>query len=199
MKFDMSNKAQILKTFNVRSDTKEFIGQSDCYIPAHTGLPANCTLTPPPEIPGGSVAVYNGEQDNWKIIEDHRGQVVFSTKTGESQVITVLGPLPHDTVSTGPTEQYMKWDGSKWVHDAEAEKAAFQAKAESQRQYLLSVANSTTADWRTELQLEVISDVDKASLIEWMAYIKDLKKLDFTEVNDEAGYEVIEWPPKPDL
>lgn len=197
MKFDMSNKAQTVKTFNVRSDTKEFIGQSDCYIPAHTGLPANCTLTPPPEIPVGSVAVYDGEQDNWKIIEDHRGQIVFSTKTGESQVITVLGPLPLDTVSTGPTEQYMKWDGSEWVHDAEAEKAAFQAQAESQRQYLLSAANSTIADWRTELQLEVITDDDRASLIKWMAYIKDLKAMDLGEIFDIAGYEAIYWPQTP--
>lgn len=197
MKFDMSNKAQTLKTFNVRSDTKEFIGYSDCYIPAHTGLPANSTLTPPPKIPGGSVAVYDGEQDSWKIIEDHRGQIVFSTKTGESQVITVLGPLPHDTVSTGPTEQYMKWDGTEWVHDAEAEKAAFQAKAESQRQYLLSVANSTIADWRTELQLEVITGDDRAGLIKWMAYIKDLKTLDLSKIFDEAGYDAIDWPLTP--
>lgn len=197
MKFEMSNKPQTLKVYNIRSDTLEFIGKSDCYIPAHTGLPANCMLTPPPEIPVASVAVYDGEQDKWKIIEDHRGQIVFSTKTGESQVITVLGPLPPDTVSTGPTEQYMKWDGSEWVHDAEAEKAAFQAKAESQRQYLLSVANSTIADWRTELQLEVITDDDRASLIKWMAYIKDLKAMDLGEIFDEAGYDVIGWPDKP--
>ena len=91
----------------------------------------------------------------------------------------------------------MKWDGSEWVHDAEAEKAAFQTKAESQRQYLLSVANSTIADWRTELQLEVITDDDRASLIKWMAYIKDLKAMDLGEIFDIAGYEVIDWPQTP--
>ncbi len=197
MKFEMSNKAQNIKIYNLRSDTKEFIGKGDCYIPAHTGLPANCSLTPPPEIPVGMAAVYDADLDDWKIIEDHRGEIVFSTKTGESQLITALGPLPADTVSTGPTELYMKWDGSEWVHDAEAEKAAFQAKAESQRQYLLSVANNTIADWRTELQLEIITDDDKASLIEWMAYIKDLKKMDFSEINDGAGYDAIEWTPTP--
>lgn len=194
MKFKMSNKAQSVKIYNLRSDTREFIGKSDCYIPAHTGLPANCSLTPPPEIPGGNVAVYDVEQDSWRLVEDHRGSIVYSTKTGESQVITALGPLPFDTVSTGPTEQYMKWDGSEWVHDAEAEKAAFQAKAESQRQYLLSVANSTIADWRTELQLEVITDDDKASLIEWMAYIKELKMMDLSEIYNKSEYEKIDWP-----
>ncbi|HED1540724.1 TPA: tail fiber assembly protein [Kluyvera cryocrescens] len=197
MKFEMSNKAQSVKVYNIRSDTKEFIGKSDCYIPAYTGLPANCSLTPPPEITSGNVAVYDGEYDNWKLVEDHRGEIVFSTKTGESLVITTLGPLPDDTVSEGPTEQYMKWDGTEWVHDAEAEKAAFQAKAESHRQYLLSVANSTIADWRTELQLEVITDDDRASLIKWMAYIKGLKMMDLSEVHDEAGYDAIDWPQNP--
>ncbi|WP_240116270.1 tail fiber assembly protein [Erwinia endophytica] len=74
----------------------------------------------------------------------------------------------------------------------------WQLKAESQRQNLLSEANGTIADWRTELQLEVISDDDKASLIQWMAYIKALKVLDFTGVTDEMIYKTIAWPDKPE-
>lgn len=73
----------------------------------------------------------------------------------------------------------------------------WKAKAESQRQSLLTSANTTIADWRTELQLDVISDEDKASLIKWMAYIKVLKALDFASVTDEAEYKAIEWPGKP--
>jgi|AGFT01.1.fsa_nt_gi Caudovirales tail fibre assembly protein. len=72
------------------------------------------------------------------------------------------------------------------------------ARAESQRQNLLTAADDTIADWRTELQLDVISDDDKASLIKWMAYIKALKRLDLTSVTDEAGYNAIEWPDKPE-
>lgn len=71
-------------------------------------------------------------------------------------------------------------------------------KAESQRQNLLTAADDTIADWRTELQLDVISEDDKASLIKWMAYIKALKALDFSGVMDEAGYKAIEWPDKPE-
>lgn len=73
----------------------------------------------------------------------------------------------------------------------------WKAKAESQRQSLLTSANATIADWRTELQLDVISDEDKASLIKWMAYIRVLKVLDLTNVKDEAGYKAIAWPEQP--
>jgi len=71
-------------------------------------------------------------------------------------------------------------------------------RAESQRKSLLVSANSTTADWRTELELGVITDDDKASLIKWMAYIKALKTLVFASVTDETGYNDIEWPIEPD-
>lgn len=74
----------------------------------------------------------------------------------------------------------------------------YAAKAESRRQSLLSAANATIADWRTELQLGVISDDDKARLVTWMAYIKALKAVDFACVKDEMGYKAIEWPDKPE-
>lgn len=69
--------------------------------------------------------------------------------------------------------------------------------AESRRQSLLDAASETIEDWRTELQLAMISDDDKASLIKWMTYIKALKALDFTSVNDEAAYKAVKWPLKP--
>lgn len=71
------------------------------------------------------------------------------------------------------------------------------ARAESERQTLLTEANITTADWRTELQLDVITDEDKASLILWMAYIKAVKALDFSHISDQIGYEGLIWPEKP--
>lgn len=43
MTFKMSDTPQTIKIFNLRSDTNEFIGAGDAYIPPHTGLSANCT------------------------------------------------------------------------------------------------------------------------------------------------------------
>lgn len=73
----------------------------------------------------------------------------------------------------------------------------WQAKGEQQRQSLLTTASEVIADWRTELQLGMISDVDKASLVEWMTYIKALKSLDLNNISDEKSLGLITWPSKP--
>lgn len=73
----------------------------------------------------------------------------------------------------------------------------YQAKAETTRQKLLDAANSTIADWRTELALGEISDDDKASLTKWMAYIRELKSLALTGISDEATFNKIQWPVLP--
>ncbi|VFS04248.1 tail fiber assembly protein [Salmonella enterica subsp. houtenae] len=73
----------------------------------------------------------------------------------------------------------------------------YQAKAETTRQKLLDGANSTIADWRTELALGEISDDDKATLTKWMNYIKVLKTLDLTGVSDETTFTAIRWPALP--
>lgn len=69
-------------------------------------------------------------------------------------------------------------------------------RAESQRQSLLSTANSTISLWQSELLLGSIGDEDKASLIKWITYIKAVKALDFSGITDEAGYNAIAWPEK---
>lgn len=71
------------------------------------------------------------------------------------------------------------------------------AKAELHRQGLLNSARSIVADWRTELQLDVINEEDKAHLVKWMAYIKALKALNLSSLEDEADYNAINWPPLP--
>ncbi len=54
-----------------------------------------------------------------------------------------------------------------------------------------------TKDWRTELQLGLISEDDKANLISWMAYIKELKALDLSSILDEDSFNAIIWPEIP--
>jgi len=69
--------------------------------------------------------------------------------------------------------------------------------AEQHRENLLSAANAATADWRTELQLDVISEDDKPKLIKWMAYIKVLKNLDISSVNNQEDFDSVTWPEQP--
>ena len=70
--------------------------------------------------------------------------------------------------------------------------------AETQRQRLLAAAQDVISDWKTELELGIISDADKARLVQWMAYIKSVKALDLSAVTDEAAFNTINWPECPD-
>ncbi|WP_141109658.1 tail fiber assembly protein [Escherichia albertii] len=72
----------------------------------------------------------------------------------------------------------------------------WQQKAEAQRQRLLSEAKEITSDWKTELELGIISDDDRASLTQWITYIKSVKALDLSHVSDNTAFDSIQWPKK---
>ncbi|EEI4449420.1 DUF4376 domain-containing protein [Salmonella enterica] len=117
MAFKMSNEPQTIKTFNLRSDTNEFIGAGDAYIPPHTGLPANCTDIAPPDIPASHIAVFDAETETWSLHEDHRGETVYDTQTGNQVYISEAGPLPENTTTQAPTSPVDKFENGKWVAD----------------------------------------------------------------------------------
>lgn len=193
----MSEEAQTITVYNFRADTCEFIGAGDAWIPPHTGLPANCTHIEPPITEIGTVAVFDSSKNTWRIEEDHRQLTVYNTSTAEAIYISDLGPLPENITTTAPSGDYQKWNGREWVQDSEVLKKGMQEKALSRQQELLDEANETIADWRTELQLDIISDEDKGNLIKWMAYIKQLKAMSFSKIVDEASFDNITWPVKP--
>ncbi|CAM6972568.1 Tail fiber assembly protein [Citrobacter portucalensis] len=65
-------------------------------------------------------------------------------------------------------------------------------RAELMRGSLVAEARDKISLWQTELQLGIISDDDKASLIAWMKYIQALNAVDTSTAPD------IEWPVKPE-
>ncbi|EJA3654752.1 DUF4376 domain-containing protein [Salmonella enterica subsp. diarizonae] len=117
MAFKMSNEAQTIKVFNLRSDTNEFIGAGDAYIPPHTGLPANCTDIAPPDIPASHIAVFDTETETWSLHEDHRGETVYDTTTGNQVYISEPGPLPENTTTQAPASPVDKFENGQWVAD----------------------------------------------------------------------------------
>lgn len=117
MTFKMSNEAQTIKVFNLRSDTNEFIGAGDAYIPPHTGLPANCTDIAPPDIPASHIAVFDAETETWSLHEDHRGETVYDTTTGNQVYISEPGPLPENTTTQAPASPVDKFENGQWVAD----------------------------------------------------------------------------------
>lgn len=102
-----------------------------------------------------------------------------------------IGPIKDGYTSITPSGPYQKWDGKKWVTDTDAQHAADVKAADKQKAALLSEAQGTISFWQTELQLGIISDEDKASLIAWMNYIKALQAIDTSKAPD------INWPLKP--
>ncbi|EBC0633059.1 tail fiber assembly protein [Salmonella enterica] len=188
MTFKMSDKAQTIKIYNLRSDTNEFIGAGDAYIPPHTGLPAHCTDIEPPEIPAGSVAVFDSEKNTWNVVEDHRGQTVYRTDTGEAIWISELGPLPGNVTTISPDGQYEKWDGTKWVKDEEAEKAARLREAEETKKRLLQLATDKIAPLQDAVDLEEATDEEKAWLNAWKKYRVLVNRVDTSKP---------EWPEAP--
>ncbi|ECC9557124.1 phage tail assembly protein [Salmonella enterica subsp. salamae] len=117
MAFKMGDTPQTIKIYNLRSDTNEFIGAGDAYIAPHTGLPANCTDIAPPDIPASHIAVFDAETETWSLHEDHRGETVYDTQTGNQVYISEAGPLPENTTTQAPASPVDKFENGKWVAD----------------------------------------------------------------------------------
>ncbi len=151
MAFEMTGENRTIILYNLRSDTNEFIGKSDGFIPANTGLPAYSTDIAPPKVTAGFVAVFDAQANKWSRVEDYRGTTVYDISTGKPAVIEKLGALPDNVVSVAPDGEYVKWDGAKWIHDAEAEKTFRQGQAAQEKSNLLMIATSAIAPCRMPL------------------------------------------------
>ncbi|EAA4018848.1 tail fiber assembly protein, partial [Salmonella enterica subsp. enterica] len=175
---------------NLRSDTNEFIGAGDAYIPPHTGLPANCTDISPPDIPASHIAVFDAETQTWSLQEDHRGETVYDTTTGNQVYISEPGPLPENVTSVSPGGKYQKWDGKAkvWVKDEAAEKAAQLRQAEETKNRLLQIASEKIAPLQDAVDLDIATDDEKAQLGEWKKYRVLVNRVDTSNPD---------WPEQP--
>ncbi|EAW0797099.1 tail fiber assembly protein [Salmonella enterica] len=180
MTFKMSDTPQTIKIFNLRSDTNEFIGAGEAYIPPHTGLPANCTDIAPPDIPSSHIAVFDAETQTWSLQEDHRGETVYDTTTGNQVYISAPGPLPENVTSVSPGGEYQKWDGKAWVKDGAAEKAAQLRQEEETKSRLLQMASEKIAPLQDAVDLDIATDDEKAQLDEWKKYRVLVNRVDTT-------------------
>jgi hypothetical protein len=189
MTFKMKEEAQTITIYNLRADTKEFIGASDACIPSHTGLPAYCTDIEPMEVPAGKVAIFNSSKSIWSLVDDYRGKTVFDTVTGNAMYITELGLLPENTTLIAPNGQYQKWNGKAWVKDEEAEKSAMLSEATAKKNSLMQVANERIATLQDSVELEMATDDEKKKLTDWKTYRVLLSRVDPA---------VADWPALPE-
>ncbi|WP_145491604.1 tail fiber assembly protein [Yersinia rohdei] len=111
----LSDEKRIITVYNYSPATGEFIGQSDAFIPAKTGLPAHCTVIAPPQIATGYAVVFT--DDNWQLVADHRQQQVYDTTTGQPITVDKLGPLAENLTALAPVTLFDQWNGSAWCVD----------------------------------------------------------------------------------
>ncbi|HEX4500228.1 MAG TPA: tail fiber assembly protein [Scandinavium sp.] len=189
MTFKFSPRDRTIKVYNLRADTREFIGIGDAYLPAHTGLPADCTHIAPPDVLPGNVAIFNGE--TWRQVEDHRGEAVFDTTTGEPVFITEPGALPSGVTSVAPHGPYMKWDGKGWESDTDAERDAAIAFAREEKTRLTHAATLTISTLEDAVELGMATDEEQVRLTEWKKYRVLINRVEPEDALD------VSWPSSP--
>ena len=191
-KNSIATKAGDMTVYNYDGETREYLSTSVEYLAVGVGIPANSCIDAPVDNKYGFAICRTASFDGWDYVIDHRGETAYDTETGQSVVITELGDYPASVTTIEPLTPYDRWNGSEWVTDADAQKSGQVLEAEQQKSALLAEAQSTISLWQTELQLGIISDDDKASLIIWMKYIQALNAVDTSTAPD------IEWPVKPE-
>ncbi|EGZ4525339.1 DUF4376 domain-containing protein [Salmonella enterica subsp. enterica serovar Abaetetuba] len=68
-------------------------------------------------MPASHTAVFDTEKQTWSLFEDHRGQTVYDTTTGNPIYISDPGPLPENTTTQAPASPIDKFENGQWVAD----------------------------------------------------------------------------------
>lgn len=189
-KIGIATKAGDVTVYNYDGITREFLSTSTEFLAVGVGIPANSCIDAPVDEKEGFAVCRTASLDGWDYVVDHRGETVYDTENGQPVDITGLGDYPDNVTTIEPLTPYDRWNGSEWVTDTDAQKSSQVAAAEQKKASLLAEAQSAISLWQTELQLGIISDNDKASLIAWMKYIQALNAVDTSTAPD------IEWPVK---
>lgn len=161
--------------YNYDSETREYLSSSIEYLAIGVGIPANSCIDVPGEARAGDAICRTQDLTAWEYIPDHRGKTVYSIHSGAAIMVSDLGDYPEDSTQLAPGTPYDIWNGTAWMTDTDKKHAADVEAAEQRKAALTEDARATISLWQTELQLGVISDEDKASLINWLAYIRELQ------------------------
>ena len=165
-----------IRCFYFDSVTGEYTGWSDEYIHIGVSMPGNSTDIDPGEDVAGKVSLFNGT--SWQLEEDHRGVTVYSLDNKAPSVVDYIGPIKDGFVTAAPTSPFDKWDGQKWVADAEAQHAADVAEAEQKKAFLLAEANIAITPLQDAFDLDMATEAEKSLLLEWKKYRVLLMRVD---------------------
>ena len=188
----ITTKSGFKQVYNYLADTGEYAGSNKEYLQIGVGIPALSTLEPVPEFGEKEAAVYSLKLSSWTVLQDFRGNTVYSTQTGEPILIDAIGPLPENVTELKPSSSADVWTGVKWVESPEKAQQLLIDDANAKKNTLLSVANEKTNDLILDYNLGLLEDSQIEELKSWRLYIRSLEKVDTSTAPN------ISWPVSPE-
>ncbi|MCD1124990.1 tail fiber assembly protein [Jinshanibacter sp. LJY008] len=182
-----------ITVFNYYGEAREYLSSSVEHLAVGVGIPANSCTDAPGESKEGFAICRTADLSAWEYVADRRGEVVYSTETGEAVAITALGDYPVGTTTLAPATPYDKWNGSEWETDTRALHEAAVTEAEQTKTALLAEATAIIAPLADAQAGGYIDDADVTRLTEWQRYRYRLTKVD---TSTAPG---ITFPPKPEV
>ncbi|EHP1876457.1 TPA: tail fiber assembly protein, partial [Escherichia coli] len=79
-----ATEAGYITVYNYDGTTREYIGSSVEYLPFGVGVPAHSCVDAPGSNKDGFAICRNADSTGWEYVADHRGEIIYSTETGES-------------------------------------------------------------------------------------------------------------------
>ena len=178
---------------NYDGETREYISTSTEYLAVGVGIPACSCLDAPGTHKAGYAICRSVDLNSWEYVPDHRGEVVYSTETGDTKEITVPGDYSENTTTIAPLTPYDKWDGEKWVTDTEAQHSAAVDAAEAQRQSLIDAAMASISLIQLKLQAgRKLTQAETTRLNAVLDYIDAVTATDTSTASD------VIWPELPE-
>ncbi|AIJ39224.1 TPA: tail fiber assembly protein [Klebsiella pneumoniae] len=189
----ITTKAGNITVYNFDAETKEYLSTSTEYLAVGVGIPAYSCLDAPGTHKAGYAICRTVDLNSWEYVPDHRGEIIYSTETGESKEITSLGDYPENTTTIAPLTPYDKWDGEKWVTDTEAQYSAAVDAAEIQRQSLIDAAMTSIS--LIQLKLRAGRNLTQAETTRLNAV---LDYIDAVTATDTSTAPDVIWPELPE-
>ncbi|EOW8249841.1 tail fiber assembly protein [Escherichia coli] len=188
-----ATEAGFITVYNYNGETMEFTSASLEYLPVGVGVPGNSCVDAPGSKKDGFAIRRNADLTGWEYVADHRGETVYSTETGEPVSVSQLGEYPEGTTTKAPDTPYDKWDGQKWVTDADAQHSAALDAAEAQRQSLIDAAMASIS--LIQLKLRAGRKLTQAETTRLNAV---LDYIDAVEATDTSTAPDVIWPELPE-
>ena len=189
----ITTKAGNITVYNFDAETKEYLSTSTEYLAVGVGIPAYSCLDAPGTHKAGYAICRTVDLNSWEYVPDHRGEIIYSTETGESKEITSLGDYPENTTTIAPLTPYEKRDVEKWVTDTEAQYSAAVDAAEIQRQSLIDAAMTSIS--LIQLKLRAGRNLTQAETTRLNAV---LDYIDAVTATDTSTAPDVIWPELPE-